>query len=53
MILALLSDLHANIEAVQACLRHAKEHGAESFAFLGDLVGYGADPGAVVDLVAD
>ncbi|MEO8035463.1 MAG: metallophosphoesterase family protein [Acidobacteriota bacterium] len=53
MSLALLSDLHANLQALQACLRHAREHGAQSFAFLGDLVGYGADPGAVVDLVAE
>lgn len=53
MILALLSDLHANIEALNACIRHANERGAERFAFLGDLVGYGADPAAVVELVAD
>lgn len=33
-------------------MRHASEHGAERFAFLGDLVGYGADPSAVVDRVA-
>ena len=52
MILALLSDLHANIEAARACLKHAEEHGAERFAFLGDLVGYGAEPGAVIELVA-
>jgi len=53
MILALLSDLHANLGAVRACLKHAEERGAERFAFLGDLVGYGAEPGAVVDLVSD
>ncbi|HXH37783.1 MAG TPA: metallophosphoesterase family protein [Thermoanaerobaculia bacterium] len=53
MILALLSDLHANLEALHACLRHATERRAERFAFLGDLVGYGADPAAVIDLVAE
>lgn len=53
MILALLSDLHANLEALHACLRHATERGAERFAFLGDLVGYGADPAAVIDIVGD
>jgi diadenosine tetraphosphatase ApaH/serine/threonine PP2A family protein phosphatase len=53
MILALLSDLHANIEAARACLKHAEEQGAERFAFLGDLVGYGAEPSAVVELVAE
>jgi diadenosine tetraphosphatase ApaH/serine/threonine PP2A family protein phosphatase len=53
MILALFSDLHANIDASRACLKHAEERGAERFVFLGDLVGYGAEPSAVVELVAD
>jgi len=53
MILALLSDLHANLDALRACLRHAEERGTERFAFLGDLVGYGAEPGAVVELVEE
>ena len=52
MKLALLADLHANLEATTACLAHARAQGAERLAFLGDLVGYGADPGPVVDLVA-
>lgn len=51
MILALLSDIHANLEALNACLKHARESGASRFAFLGDLVGYGADACAVVDIV--
>jgi diadenosine tetraphosphatase ApaH/serine/threonine PP2A family protein phosphatase len=51
MRLALLSDLHANLHALQACLSHAREQQATQYAFLGDLVGYGAAPGAVVDLV--
>jgi diadenosine tetraphosphatase ApaH/serine/threonine PP2A family protein phosphatase len=52
MKLALLSDLHANAQALDACLAHAREivH-ADRFAFLGDLVGYGASPGTVVDTV--
>ena len=49
MKLALLSDIHANIQAFDACLAHAREHGAQQFALLGDLVGYGADPAAVVE----
>src|SRR6476620_5624933 len=49
--IALLSDIHANTEALTACLHHAAERGAERFAFLGDFVGYGADPGGVVDIV--
>lgn len=48
MKLALLSDIHANIQAFEACLAHADTQGAQQFALLGDLVGYGADPVAVV-----
>jgi diadenosine tetraphosphatase ApaH/serine/threonine PP2A family protein phosphatase len=49
--LALLADIHANLEALEACLEHAREQGAEGLAFLGDLVGYGADPAAVLERV--
>ena len=49
--LALLADIHANLEALEACLLHARVRGATRYAFLGDLVGYGADPAAVVDLI--
>lgn len=51
MILALLSDIHGNLEALNACLKHARNAGAKRFAFLGDLVGYGADPAAVVEIM--
>jgi diadenosine tetraphosphatase ApaH/serine/threonine PP2A family protein phosphatase len=53
MRLALLADIHGNREALDACLDHAQRRGAERFGFMGDLVGYGADPGYVVDIVAD
>lgn len=52
MIIALLSDIHGNLEALQACLKHATESRVGRYAFLGDLVGYGADPQKVVDIVA-
>jgi len=52
MRLALMSDIHGNIQALDACLEHAQAQRAQRFAFLGDLVGYGADPGAVVDRIA-
>ena len=48
MKLALLSDIHANLQAFEACLADARARGATQFALLGDLVGYGADPVAVV-----
>ena len=52
MVIALLADVHSNLEALEACLAHARQSGAERYAFLGDLVGYGADPCAVVELIA-
>jgi diadenosine tetraphosphatase ApaH/serine/threonine PP2A family protein phosphatase len=51
MKIALLSDVHSNLEALEACLGHARGRGAVRYAFLGDLVGYGADPRAAVDAV--
>ncbi|HXJ54008.1 MAG TPA: metallophosphoesterase [Burkholderiales bacterium] len=53
MKLALFADIHSNLEALTACLEHAARLGAERHAFLGDLVGYGADPVAVLDLIAE
>ncbi|HYW58163.1 MAG TPA: metallophosphoesterase family protein [Polaromonas sp.] len=51
MKLALLSDIHANLHALEACLSDAAGRGATQYAFLGDLVGYGAQPSAVMDCV--
>lgn len=51
MKLALLSDIHANLPALQACLDHAQTQGANQLALLGDLVGYGGQPCEVMDLV--
>jgi diadenosine tetraphosphatase ApaH/serine/threonine PP2A family protein phosphatase len=52
MLTALLADLHSNLFALEACLRHARARGAERFVFLGDLVGYGPDPSEVIELVS-
>jgi len=52
MRIAFLSDVHANREALTACLDHAERTGVERYVFLGDYVGYGADPGFVVDTVS-
>jgi diadenosine tetraphosphatase ApaH/serine/threonine PP2A family protein phosphatase len=51
MLTALLTDVHANLDALSACLDHARRQGVEKYAFLGDLVGYGADPAPVVDII--
>jgi diadenosine tetraphosphatase ApaH/serine/threonine PP2A family protein phosphatase len=49
MRIALLTDLHANREAMEAVLQHAAGERIERYALLGDFVGYGADPAWVVD----
>src|SRR5262245_8032809 len=53
MRLALVTDLHANRHAVEAVMAHAAAQGAQRHVFLGDFVGYGAEPGWVVDLVME
>jgi diadenosine tetraphosphatase ApaH/serine/threonine PP2A family protein phosphatase len=51
--IALFADLHSNLEALEACIAHAQEMGADRYVFLGDLVGYNADPVAVIDRIAE
>ncbi|MBU6290012.1 MAG: metallophosphoesterase family protein [Chloroflexi bacterium] len=44
------SDIHSNIEALQACLADAQARGGfDRFWSIGDVVGYGPDPVAVLD----
>ena len=50
---AIFSDIHSNLEALQACLSHARAQNAEQYVFLGDLVGYGADPVACLDIIQE
>ena len=44
-----LSDLHANLQALDAVIADAQAVGYDNVLVLGDLVGYGADPAAVMD----
>lgn len=53
MRIAVLSDVHANLEALRACLDNARARGADRIVLLGDLVGYGADPVAVLDIAME
>jgi predicted phosphodiesterase len=46
-----VSDIHANLEAFEAVLAASAAAGYDRVLLLGDLVGYGADPNAVVDRV--
>jgi predicted phosphodiesterase len=51
MLIAIMTDIHGNREAFEACLAHARLLGADRLILLGDYVGYGADPAWVVDRV--
>ena len=51
--IGLFADLHSNLEAFDACMEHAKELGVTRMVFLGDIVGYNADPGAVIDRIGE
>ncbi len=52
-LIALISDLHANIEALEAAFADLDQLGVEAVVCLGDVVGYGASPREVVELVRE
>ena len=51
--LAVLSDVHANLEALETALAEVDRRGADRVVCLGDVVGYGPDPVACLDLVRE
>jgi predicted phosphodiesterase len=50
---ALISDVHANLEALRATLADIGVVGAERIVCLGDIVGYNADPAACIALLRE
>ncbi len=46
MTLALLADIHGNLQALEAVLEDIERQKVEAIYCLGDIVGYGADPNA-------
>ncbi len=55
MRLAIISDIHANLTALNAVLSHIEtlDPPVEGIICLGDIVGYGPEPTRCVDIVAD
>ena len=53
MRLAIVSDIHSNLPALEAVLADTDEVGVEEIWCLGDVVGYGADPDACTALVSE
>lgn len=48
---ALMADIHANLEALEAVLKDSRDQRCTHYAFLGDYVGYCADPKACLEIV--
>jgi diadenosine tetraphosphatase ApaH/serine/threonine PP2A family protein phosphatase len=48
--IAILSDIHGNLEALTAVLADVQKQGAEAVYCLGDVVGYGPNPRECIDL---
>lgn len=51
--IALISDLHSNIEAIQAVLEDIEKHSVEEIYCLGDVIGYGPNPREAIRMVKD
>ena len=47
----ILTDIHGNLEALDAVLESAQPASFDSVLVLGDLVGYGANPNEVIDRI--
>lgn len=48
---AIISDIHANLEALTAVLEDIRQQGGDEVYCLGDIVGYGPNPAECIDLV--
>jgi predicted phosphodiesterase len=53
MRIALIADIHANLEALEAVLADARAQGCNEFVCLGDIVGYNPDPVACLELIRE
>jgi len=51
--IAIISDIHANIEALEAVIAEIFSRGIDEVWCLGDIVGYGPNPSECVDTVMD
>jgi len=46
MRISVFSDIHSNLEALTAFINHASTKNIDRYVCLGDIVGYGANPGS-------
>ena len=50
---AVIADIHANLEALEAVLKDTKEQKCTHFCCVGDVVGYNANPKECLDIIRD
>ncbi len=50
---ALISDIHGNLEALEAVLQDIEQRGVDQIFCLGDVIGYGPNPRECIDLVME
>ena len=53
MRIGFISDIHANLEALEAALRALEKHQLDKLYCLGDIVGYGANPNECIERVRE
>jgi len=53
MRIGILGDIHSNLEALTAVVRAMRAEGVEHWVQVGDIVGYGPDPCACLDIVRE
>ena len=49
----IFSDIHSNLEALQAVIKAYKSEGIDEYLCLGDVVGYGANPAECIEATKD
>ncbi len=53
MRIAIISDIHGNLEALQSILEHIKSQDINEIVCLGDVIGYGANPNECTDIIKE
>ncbi|MDD5706881.1 MAG: metallophosphoesterase family protein [Kiritimatiellae bacterium] len=50
---AILGDIHSNLDAFNAVIEDARSQGVTDFVFVGDIVGYNANPGECIEIARE
>ena len=53
MRIAILSDIHGNLEALTTIINYIEDDNIDEIYCLGDIVGYGSNPNECIEIIAD